>query len=99
MVSTVYGAPRTSGRVAADDRVVDRDHPLAGDLGDGVVLELDSLAAQLLIGLDERALDVAVLDQPLAERKAERAREADRGGSAGVGDRQHEVGVDDRLPV
>ena len=41
--------------------------------------------------------DVAVLDQPLAERDAARAREADRGGRARLGDRQHEVGVDRRL--
>ena len=70
---------------------------LAGDLGERVELQPDALAAQLLVGLDERAPDVAVLDQPLAERDPERAREADRGGRARVGDRQHEIGVDRRL--
>ena len=41
--------------------------------------------------------DVAVLDQALAERDPGRAREADRGRRARVGDRQHEVGLDRRL--
>ena len=86
-----------AGRVAADDRVVHRDHALARDLRDRVVLELDPLPAQLLVGLDEGALDVAVLDQPLAEREPQRAGEADRGGRARVGDRQDEVGLDRAL--
>ena len=84
-------------RVAAHDRVVDDDEALAGHLGERVELQADALLAQLLVGLDERAADVAVLDQALAERDPERAREPDRGGRAGVGDRQHEVGVDRRL--
>ncbi len=84
-------------RVAAHDRVVDGDDALARDLRDRVVLEPDPLAAQLLVGLDERALDVAVLDQPLAEGEAEPSREADGRRRAGIRDRQHEVGLDRRL--
>ena len=84
-------------RVAADDRVVDDDDALAGDLGERVELQPDALLAQPLVGLDERAADVAVLDQALAERDPARAREADRGRRAGVGDRHHEVGLDRRL--
>ena len=71
--------------------------PLARDLGERVELQPDALLAQPLVGLDERPADVAVLDQALAERDAGRAREADRGRRARVGDRQHEVGVDRRL--
>ena len=86
-----------AGRVAADDRVVDDHDALAGDLGERVELQADALLAQLLVGLDERAADVAVLDQPLAERDPGRAREPDRRGRARVGDRQDEIGVDRRL--
>ena len=51
-------------RVAADDRVVDDRDALARDFGERVELQLDALAPQRLVGLDERARDVAVLDQP-----------------------------------
>ena len=62
-------------RVAADDRVVDDDDALPGDLRERVELQPDALLAERLVGLDERAADVAVLDQPLAERDpASRAR-------------------------
>ena len=84
-------------RRAAHDRVVDDDEALAGDLGERVELHPDPLLAHALLGLDERAADVAVLDQPLAERDPGRAREADRRGRARVGDRQDEVGLDRRL--
>ena len=84
-------------RVAADDRVVDDHEPLAGDLGERVELHPDALLAQPLVRLDERAPDVAVLDQPLAVRDPGGAREADRRRRARVGDRHHEVGVDGRL--
>ena len=63
----------------------------------GLNFSLIPCCAQRLVGLDERAADVAVLDQPLAERDPGRAREADRGRRARVGDRQHEVGLDRRL--
>ena len=75
-------------RRAAHDRVVDDDEPLAGDLGERIELHADPLLAHALLGLDEGAVDVAVLDQPLAEGDPRRAREADRGGGARVGDRQ-----------
>ncbi len=84
-------------RRAAHDRVVDDHEPLAGDLGERVELHPDPLVAHPLLGLDERAVNVAVLDQPLAERDPARAGEADRGRRARVGDREHEVGLGGRL--
>ena len=84
-------------RVPADDRVVDGHDPLTCKLGQRVELQLDALLAQPLLRLDERAADVAVLDQALAERDSGRAGEADRRGRARVGDRQDEIGVDRRL--
>ena len=39
----------------------------AGDLGERVELHADPLVAHPLLGLDEGAVDVAVLDQALAE--------------------------------
>ena len=86
-----------AGRRAPDDRVVDDHESLPGDLGQRVELHPDPLLAHPLLRLDERAVDVAVLDQPLAERDPGRAREADRGRRARVGDRQHEVGLGGRL--
>ena len=67
------------------------------DLGERVELHPDALLAQPLVRLDERAADVAVLDQALAVRDPGRAREADRGRRARVGDRHHEVGLGRRL--
>ena len=85
-------------RVAAHDRVVDDDEPLARhDLGQRVELHPQAVLAQLLPGLDERARDVAVLDQPVVLREAGGPREAARGRVAGVRHRDHEVGVDRRL--
>ena len=72
---------------------LDPEYP-SGDLRERVELEPDPLLAQSLLRLDERASYVAVLDQSLAERDPGRAREADRRRRAGVGDREHEVGVD-----
>ena len=63
----------------------------------GLYFSFIALLAHALVGLDERAADVAVLDQALGERDAGRAREADRGRRARVGDRQHEVGLDRRF--
>ena len=62
----------TSCRVVlpAHDRVVDDDDALAGHLVERVELQPDALLAELLVGLDERPPDVAVLDQPFAERDA-----------------------------
>ena len=81
------------GGRAADDGVVDDDHSLAGHLRQRIELRLDAVLAQRLIGLDERAPDIAVLDQPFCEGDPARAREADRGRGAGIRDRHHEVGL------
>ena len=86
------------GRVAAHDRVVDDDEALAGDdLGHRVELQPQAVLAQLLAGLDEGPLDVAVLDEAVVLGQAAGAGEAARGRVAGVGHRDHEVGVDGRL--
>ena len=69
----------------------------ADDLGQRVELHPQAVLAQLLAGLDERARDVAVLDEAVVLREPARARVAARGGVAGVGHRDHEVGVDRRL--
>ena len=84
-------------RVAAHDRVVDDHDALARDLVERVELEPDPLPPQLLVGLDERAADVAVLDQPFLVGDPGRLREADRGRCARVRDRHHEIG-DRRVP-
>ena len=55
------------------------------------------MLAQLLAGLDEGAGDVAVLDQAVVLGDPRGAREAGGGRVAGVGHRDHEVGVDGRL--
>ena len=61
---------RSGGR-AAHEGVVDHHHALAGEvLGEGVELECDAAVADVLGRLDERAADVAVLDQPVVERQA-----------------------------
>ena len=73
------------GRVAAHDRVVDDDEPLAGDdLGHRVELQPQAVLAQLLAGLDEGPLDVAVLDEAVVLGQAAGARVAARRRVAGV---------------
>ena len=67
------------------------------DLVERIELHPDPLLAHALLRLDERARDVAVLDEPLVERDPRRLREADRGGRPRVRDRDHEIGVDRRL--
>ena len=84
-------------RRAAHDRVVDDHEPLPRHLGERVELHPDPLVAHALLGLDERAMHVAVLDQALAERDPGRPREADRGRRARVRDRQDEIGLRRRL--
>ncbi len=86
------------GGGAAHDGVVDHHELLAPDvLGQRVELETHALAALLLVGLDERAADVAVLHQAVAVGDAGGARVALRGGNPRLGDRHHHVGVDRRL--
>ena len=54
-------------RRAAHDRVVDDHQPLARDrVRERVELQPHAVLAQRLVGLDERAPDVAVLDQAVA---------------------------------
>ena len=55
------------------------------------------MLAQRLVGLDERAPDVAVLDQPVPERQPRRACVALRRGRSRVGHGDHDVGVGRRL--
>ena len=52
------------------------------------------MLAQGLVRLDERAADVAVLDQTLGERDPAGAREADRGRGAGVGHGHDDIRLD-----
>src|SRR6185312_6946713 len=72
--------------------------PLAGDdLRHRVELEPQAVPAQLLPRLDERARDVAVLDEAVVVRDRAGARVAARGRVARVGYGDYEVGVDRRL--
>ena len=84
--------------VAAHDRVVDDDEPLAADhVLEGVELEPDAELAQGLAGLDEGAADVGVLDEALAERDAALLGVAGGGRGARLGHRHHQVGLDREL--
>src|ERR1035437_1788139 len=56
-----------------------------------------STTTTLLARLDERARDVAVLDEPVVLGQTRGARETARGGVAGVGHGDHEIGVHGRL--
>ena len=71
---------------------------LPRDLVERVELHADALLAHALLGLDERACDVAVLDERLVERDARGLREADRRRGARVRDADDEVRLDRRLP-
>ena len=62
-----------------------------------VELHPQAVLAQLLPRLDERARDVAVLDQAVVARDARSLRVAVRGRVAGVGHGDHHVGLDRRL--
>src|SRR5580765_3372341 len=81
--------------VAADDRVVDHDEPLAADdLAQRVELEPDTELADGLRGLDEGAADVGVLDEALAVGDAGLLGVADGGRRARLGRRDDQVRVD-----
>ena len=87
-----------AGGGAAHQRVVDHHDPLAGEvLGERVELQRDAALAEVLRRLDERAADVAVLDQPVVVRDAARPAVADRRGDRRVGDGDDDVGVGGRL--
>src|SRR5947207_2950931 len=75
-----------------------RERVLAGDdIGERVELHPQAVPAQLLPRLDERARDVAVLDEAVVLREPRGAREPARGRVTGVGHRDDEIGVDRRL--
>ena len=81
--------------VAADDRVVDDDQPLAlDDVVQGVELEPDAELSDRLARLDEGAPDVGVLDQALPEGDARLLGVADGGRGPGLGGRDDQVGLD-----
>ena len=82
-------------RGAAHDGVVHHHQPLAGDhLLHGVELQVDTLVAQALVGLDESAAHIAVLDQPLAVGDAGLMGVADGGRDGGVRHADHHIGLD-----
>ena len=64
---------------------------------EGVELEPDAELAQGLAGLDERAADVGVLHEALAERDAALLGVPGRGRGAGLGHGHHQVGLDREL--
>src|SRR5205823_9874829 len=85
-------------RGPAHDAVVDEGDALAAQhLGQRVELDVDANLALLLLWLDERSTDVAVLDQPLAVRQTRRAGKTDRRGRGRVGHRHDEIGLDGML--
>jgi hypothetical protein len=82
------------GRGTPNDRIVDEQHVLAFEF------EIDSIelapyrgAAFRLLGHDERAADIAVLDESLAVLHAETMGDLHRRGARSVGDRDHDVDV------
>ena len=79
---------------AAHDRVVDHGHaaPVEHRL-ERVVLEVRAEVADALVGLDEGAPHVAVLDQPLGVGQAGFVGVADGVRGGGVGHADHDVGV------
>src|SRR5690606_21385372 len=84
--------------VAADDRVVDDDQPLALDhFLERIQLQANTELPDRLRRLDEGASDVGVLHQTGPERNAGRLRVADGGGGAGLRGRYHQVGLGGRF--
>ena len=80
---------------AADDRIVDHDESLTGDVvAQRVELHAHAERTHLLVRRDERASDVAVLHQSVTERDAGPAGEPLGGGDPRLGHAHHEVGVD-----
>ena len=87
-----------AARRAAHDGIIDHDDALAlDDRADRIELELDGRVARLLRRLDERAADVAVLDQALDERQAGLVGIARRGRCAGVRHRDDDIALELRL--
>ena len=81
-------------RVAADDRVVDDDDPLArDDVPERVQLQPDAALPDRLARLDEGPADIGVLDQSLPVRDAAGLGVADGGRGAGLRHRDDQVGL------
>ncbi len=80
---------------AAHDRVIDQDHALAlQHRAVGGVFQLHAEVADVVGRLDEGAADIVVADDAEFERDAALLRVAHRGGDAGIGDRDDDVGRD-----
>ena len=78
---------------AANDGVVNEDDALAFEqIVHGVELEADAEVADALLGLNEGAAHVVIADEAEAEGKAGLFRVAERGGDAGVGDGNDDIG-------
>src|SRR5579859_2393896 len=87
-----------TGRGAADDGVVDGDQTLAPDgARQRVELQHHARLAQRLVGLDERAVDVAAFHQRLAIWDAGGFGVSDCGRGAAVRERDHHVRLDRRF--
>ena len=87
-----------AGGGAADERVVDDNDATPGDvLGERVEFQGHTLTAKMLTRLDERAPDVAVLDEPVVVREAADACVTDGRGNRGVGYGDNDIRVDHRL--
>lgn len=88
-----YEADHAGRGGAADDAVVDDDDTLAGeDLVQGIELQADPGLADALVGLDEGAAHIAVLDEALAVGDAAFARIPDGSGNGRIGYADDDVG-------
>ena len=92
-------ADKLLGRVAAHDAVVDDDQALAGnDRRQRIELDADAHLPHFLGGLDERASNVAVLDDAVRERDAAFFGIAQGRGNARVGYAHDQVRINGRFP-
>src|SRR5438045_8558065 len=79
----------------AHDRIVDKDHALAFEVGTvGVVLEAHAQMADLVGRLDKGAPDIMVADDPELERQSRFRGIAERRRDARIGYRHHDIGLD-----
>ena len=77
---------------AADQRVVDDDHALAGKIGrEDIEFHGHAPLAQRLGRLDEGASDIAVFDETVVEGDAGLSRIADGCGNGRIGDRHDNI--------
>ena len=83
-----------AGGVAAHDGVVDEDDALAFQVaGERIVFEGDTYFAQLIVGLDEGAADVAIFGQSFGVGDAGFQAVADGMGCGGVWHTDDDVGL------